>query len=101
MILKKYLLLYSFFVIIFVSRFTIIYTKAGLQRARASGKRIGRLPGQKPTKYKLSAYKQNIAIQLDAGKSIYSLAKIYGVRWQTMKNFLIREQLYNTDLLQV
>lgn len=76
-------------------------TKAGLQRARASGKRIGRLPGQKPTKYKLSAYKQNIAIQLEAGKSIYSLAKIYGVRWQTMKNFLIREQLYNTDLLQV
>lgn len=69
-------------------------TKAGLQRARAAGKRIGRMPGQKPAKYKLSSYKQNIAIQLEAGKSIYSLAKIYEVRWQTMKNFIIRENLY-------
>lgn len=71
-------------------------TKAGLQRARASGKRIGRMPGQKPTRYKLTAYKQNIAIQLEAGKSIYSLAKIYGVRWATMKNFIEREHIGNT-----
>lgn len=68
-------------------------TKAGLLRARAAGKRIGRMPGQKPTKYKLSSYKDNIAIQLQSGKSIYALAKIYGVRWATMKSFIERENL--------
>lgn len=35
-------------------------TKAGLKRAKMSGKQIGRLPGQKPTHYKLSGKENRI-----------------------------------------
>lgn len=65
-------------------------TKAGLQRARMNGKRIGRRKGQKPTKYKLTGNEQQIMQKVSAGRSIYSLAHEYGVRWATMRNFINR-----------
>lgn len=68
-------------------------TKAGLQRARNAGKRIGRLPGQKPSHYKLTDYRDEIGIRLSKGESIYSLAKVYNVKWATMKSFIVRENL--------
>lgn len=62
-------------------------TKAGLERARKKGKRIGRMPGEKPRHFKLTPYKSKIKKYIKEGRSINSMAKEFGVRWQTMKNF--------------
>ena len=62
-------------------------TKAGLERARKRGKRIGRNVGEKPTRFKLTPYKTKIRKYMKEGRSINSMAKEFGVRWQTMKNY--------------
>ena len=63
-------------------------TKQGLAVARAHGKRIGRQKGEKPRNFKLTPYKSRIYNSIQEGRSVYSLAKEYGVRWLTMKNFV-------------
>lgn len=62
-------------------------TKLGLERARKQGKQIGRKPGQKPKKYKLSGKGAYIKREVEAGRSINSLAKELGVTWATLKSF--------------
>ena len=62
-------------------------TKAGLERARKRGKQIGRKSGEKPHRYKLSPYKTKIKQYIKEGRSINSMAKEFGVKWQTMKNY--------------
>lgn len=62
-------------------------TKAGLERARKRGKKIGRSVGEKPHRFKLSPYKTKIKQYMKEGRSINSMAKEFGVRWQTMKNY--------------
>ena len=62
-------------------------TKAGLERARKRGKKIGRSVGEKPHRFKLSPYKTKIKKYMQEGRSINSIAKEFGVRWQTMKNY--------------
>lgn len=62
-------------------------TKAGLERARMKGKRIGRQQGEKPTHYKLTPYKRKIKKYISEGRSINSMAKEFHVQWLTMKNF--------------
>lgn len=64
-------------------------TKQGLAVARAKGKKIGRVKGEKPHYYKLTPFKAEIEKELTEKKSINSLAVKYGVRWQTMKNFIM------------
>lgn len=68
-------------------------TKAGLARARINGKTIGRKPGQKPTKYKLTGYENRIKRELKSGFSINQLSLKYNVRWSTMKQFIDRNNL--------
>lgn len=63
-------------------------TKQGLAVARAHGKRIGRQKGEKPRNFKLTPYKEIIGSYMNQGRSVYSLAKEFGVRWSTMKNFI-------------
>ena len=62
-------------------------TKAGLERARKKGKKIGRSLGEKPRHFKLSPYKTRIKKYIKEGRSINSMANEFGVNWQTMKNF--------------
>ena len=62
-------------------------TKAGLERAKARGKPVGRQVGQKPRNFKLSPYKAEIKNYMKQGKSINSMAKLYNVRWETMRDF--------------
>lgn len=62
-------------------------TKAGLERARKKGKRIGRQPGEKPHWFKLTPYRSIIRRYMKEGRSINSMAKEFGVQWTTMKNF--------------
>lgn len=63
-------------------------TKQGIAVARAKGKKIGRAKGEKPRWFKLSPYKAEIESLLEKGVSINALAKMYNVRWLTMKNFI-------------
>ncbi len=63
-------------------------TKAGLERARKKGKRIGRQKGEKPHRFKLTPYKSKIKRYLKEGRSINSMAVEFGVRWKTMKDFV-------------
>lgn len=63
-------------------------TKMGLERARKAGKRIGRLPGQKPSYYKLTPYRYKIKRALKAGRSKLSIAKEFGVTWMTLDRFV-------------
>ena len=63
-------------------------TKAGLERARKNGKRIGRQKGEKPHRFKLTPYKAKIKRYIKEGHTIYSMAKEFGVKWITMKNFV-------------
>ena len=67
-------------------------TKQGLERAKKSGKHIGRLPGQKPLHYKLTQYRHKIKRWLKAGRSKLSIARECGVTWCTLNRF-IREHL--------
>ncbi len=70
-------------------------TKMGLERARKEGKQIGRLPGQKPKKYKCSPYKRKIKMWLQEGRSKNSIAKELGVQWVTLNNFLRKNQFFS------
>ena len=70
-------------------------TKQGLAVAKAQGKRIGRQPGEKPRYFKLTPYKQQINSYLKQGRSVYSMAKEFGVRWSTMKNFITVNRFIN------
>ncbi|MGP1522658.1 MAG: recombinase family protein [Treponema sp.] len=63
-------------------------TKQGLERARKAGKQIGRLPGQKPSYYKLTPYRYKIKRALKAGRSKLSIAKEFGVTWVTLDRFV-------------
>lgn len=62
-------------------------TKAGLERARKRGKKIGRAVGEKPRRFKLTPYKRKIRKYMKEGRSIYGMAKEFGVCWSTMKSF--------------
>ena len=62
-------------------------TKAGLERARKRGKKIGRALGEKPRRFKLTPYKARIRRYMKEGRSLNSMAKEFGVRWTTMRNF--------------
>lgn len=62
-------------------------TKAGLERARKRGKKIGRALGEKPHRVKLTPYKARIRRYTKEGRSLNSMAKEFGVRWTTMRNF--------------
>lgn len=62
-------------------------TKAGLERARKRGKKIGRALGEKPHGFKLTPYKARIRRYMKEGRSLNSMAKEFGVRWTTMRNF--------------
>lgn len=62
-------------------------TKAGLERARQNGKRIGRQKGEKPHYFKLTPYKDKIKKYLVEGRSLNSMAKEFNVMWGTMKAF--------------
>jgi len=62
-------------------------TKAGLERARKRGKRIGRQPGEKPHYFKLTPHKRKIKQYMKEGRSINSMAREFGVKWKTMQNF--------------
>lgn len=62
-------------------------TKQGLAVARAKGKRIGRQRGEKPHYFKLTPYREEIRRRIAQGESIYSMARAYGVRWNTMRNY--------------
>lgn len=62
-------------------------TKAGLERARRNGKRIGRQTGEKPRYFKLTPHKDKIKRYMKEGRSLNSMAREFGVNWVTMKNF--------------
>lgn len=62
-------------------------TKAGLERARKRGKKIGRVLGEKPHRFKLTPYRTRIRRYMKEGRSVNSMAKEFGVRWITMRNF--------------
>lgn len=68
-------------------------TKLGLARARKEGKQIGRRPGQKPKKYKLTGKLAYIKRELDKGRSRASLAKELNVEWRTLNTFLKRNRV--------
>lgn len=63
-------------------------TKLGLERARKNGKRIGRQPGEKPTRYKLTPHRTKIRRYIKEGRTINSMAEEFSVSWLTMKNFV-------------
>ena len=67
-------------------------TKQGLERARKSGKQIGRQKGQKPHFYKCTPYRYKIRCWLKEGRSKLSIAKEIGVTWCTLNRF-IRDHL--------
>ena len=62
-------------------------TRAGLERARRNGKRIGRQPGEKPRYFKLTPHKDKIKRYMKEGRILNSMAREFGVNWITMKNF--------------
>jgi DNA invertase Pin-like site-specific DNA recombinase len=57
-----------------------------LARAKASGKKLGRPKGR--GKSKLDGKEAEIKALLDKGVSKASIAKIFGVSWGTVDNFL-------------
>lgn len=61
-------------------------TKAGLARARAEGKLIGRPKGL--GKSRLDGKEEEIKVLLRKGVSIASIAKIYEVSWPCVKHFV-------------
>lgn len=71
-------------------------TKQGLERAKLNGKKIGHFKGYKCKNVKLTPYQEEIKQLLDNGTSIYSIAKKYGVKWVTARNF-IRDRMKYSD----
>lgn len=68
-------------------------TKQGIARARLEGKQIGRMAGQKPTKYKLSGKDNYIKRRLNAGVSKMRISRELGVTWLTLDNYIKRNHL--------
>lgn len=68
-------------------------TKQGLERARKMGKQIGRRPGQKPKKYKLTGKGAYIKRERNNGRSKLSLAKELNVTWITLNKFMQRYKI--------
>lgn len=66
-------------------------TKLGLARARKQGKRLGRMKGQKPKRYKLTGKGAYIRRELEAGRTKASLARELGVTWSTLQRHLRRK----------
>ncbi len=66
-------------------------TKEALARVRAEGKKIGRPKGSYSSK--LDEKKEYIEELLNKGVSIASIAKILGVHYQTMRNYIKRRKL--------
>lgn len=65
-------------------------TKAGLERARQNGKRIGRQKGEEVYQVKLRKYQDELIAKRKSGRSLNSLCKEYKVNWSTMKKFLTK-----------
>ncbi len=65
-------------------------TKLGLERARKQGKRIGRMKGQHPKRYKITGKGAYIRRELEAGRTKASLARELGVTWSTLQRHLRR-----------
>lgn len=63
-------------------------TKAGLERARKDGKRLGRQHGQTWAQRKLSPHRDAIRRYLQEGRSKRSIAREFGVCWSTLNNFI-------------
>ena len=66
-------------------------TKEALARVRAEGKKIGRPKGSYSSK--LDEKREYIEELLNKGVSIASIAKILGVHYQTMRNYIKRRKL--------
>lgn len=64
-----------------------IRTKEGLARARAEGKQLGR-PKGRLGKSKLDGHENNIQDLLSKGVSKTNIARIFGVTWPTVNNFI-------------
>jgi DNA invertase Pin-like site-specific DNA recombinase len=64
-------------------------TKMALARAKASGKKLGRPKGR--GKSKLDGKEAEIKELLDKGVTKSNIAKILGVNWGTLDNFLKRQ----------
>jgi DNA invertase Pin-like site-specific DNA recombinase len=71
-------------------------TKMGLARAKAAGKKLGRPKG--PGKSKLDGKEAAIKEFLDKGVTKANIAKIFGVTWGTMNNFIKTRELQISDL---
>lgn len=71
-------------------------TKMGLARAKAAGKKLGRPKG--PGKSKLDGKEAAIKEFLDKGVTKANIAKIFGVTWGTMDNFIKTRELQVSDL---
>ncbi len=65
-------------------------TREGLMRARAEGKLLGR-PKGKFGKSKLDNKEKEIQGYLEKGVNKASIARIYGVSWPTLENFIKTE----------
>ena len=65
-------------------------TKVALERAKKTGVHIGRRKGQKSSHYKLTPFNKYIIEEINAGRSIKSLAKEFQVSWDTIKNHIRR-----------
>jgi DNA invertase Pin-like site-specific DNA recombinase len=63
-------------------------TKQGLVAARERGRHPGRRKGVRPYYVKLRDDQADIMRKRAAGASVLSLAREYGVRWQTMRRFI-------------
>ncbi len=66
-------------------------TKEALARVKSEGKKIGRPKGSYSSK--LDEKREYIEELLDKGVSIASIAKILGVHYQTMRNYIKRRNL--------
>ena len=72
-------------------------TRAGLERARQRGKRIGRQRGEKPHYYKLTPYRAKIRRYLKEGRSINSMAKEFNVNYRHPKGCQLRASQIELD----
>lgn len=67
-------------------------TREALQQKIAAGQHIGHYKGFKCTNVKLTPHAAEVKQFLAEGKSIYFIAKHFGVKWITARNF-IRDRL--------
>lgn len=68
-------------------------TKQALRRKMAEGVHIGRYPGQRPKKYKLSGKNEYIRSLRHVGRSKLSIAKELGVTWVTLNTYMQRHRI--------